>query len=512
MSRIKMNYLRLAVASIICIACYKPDKSASQTINSNTITYKESKEDFPNPERGFYMYSETKSSDFKPISLSQLKTWKGLTKASEGNYSVYSTLLFRYYVLDSFKDKPLSTVFINAVKTDFDVARMAGFKVIPRFTYTNTANKGSCPEGFICPPYGDAPKDIVLQHIAQLKEVFFEKTDVIAAVQMGFIGVWGEQYYTDYFGDASQNASQLKLLDQNWKDRIEVVKALLDAVPKDRMVQVRYPQIKQRTIFGVDAPITAPYLTNEQAFSQTDQARLGYHNDCFLASPDDYGTFEDYGNSSTPRQSAIETLKAFKRQDSKYVVVGGETCDDTYSPQNDCEPAGIAQKEMSDLHYSYLNSAYNNQVNNDWQTGGCMDNIKKNLGYRFVLQKGTFPKNAQIGQFFTFQIDLRNVGYASCYNPRPVKLVLRHVDSGTQYFVPTDGDPRRWFPNEDTHWETSVALPDDMQKGKYKLFLFLPDKYESIASNPDYAIRLANENIWEAATGYNSLNVEIEVE
>ncbi|MGB0930603.1 MAG: hypothetical protein ACPGVB_07495 [Chitinophagales bacterium] len=37
------------------------------------------------------------------------------------------------------------------------------------------------------------------------------------AVQNGFIGVWGEQYYTDYFGDASDEGAG-KLTNQNWQD------------------------------------------------------------------------------------------------------------------------------------------------------------------------------------------------------------------------------------------------------------------------------------------------------
>src|SRR5690606_4086192 len=258
---------------------------------------------------------------------------------------------------------------------DFEIARKAGIKLIPRFNYTNKSTAGTCPEGFICPPYGDAPKEIILNHIAQLKEIFHENADVIACLQMGFIGVWGEQYYTDYFGDASGNGKQVKLLDQNWKDRIEVLKALLDAVPKEIMIQVRYPQIKQRAIYGINALTNVAALTLDEAFSESDKARIGFHNDCLLASPDDYGTYEDYGNSSSERQMDIAVLKKYNQDDAAFVVVGGETCTDNYSPENDCEPAGLAQAELASLHYSFLNCAYNNELNNDWQSGGCMDNI-----------------------------------------------------------------------------------------------------------------------------------------
>ena len=40
-------------------------------------------------------------------------------------------------------------------------------------------------------PYGDATKEWMLKHIAQLKPIFTEFEDVIDVVQAGFIGVWG---------------------------------------------------------------------------------------------------------------------------------------------------------------------------------------------------------------------------------------------------------------------------------------------------------------------------------
>ncbi len=62
---------------------------------------------------------------------------------------------------------------------------------------------------------GDAPKDIVFGHIAQLGPILTKNADVINCIQMGFIGTWGENYYTDFFGDAPTNANQGKLLDEN---------------------------------------------------------------------------------------------------------------------------------------------------------------------------------------------------------------------------------------------------------------------------------------------------------
>ncbi|HEX2536332.1 MAG TPA: DUF4832 domain-containing protein [Chitinophagaceae bacterium] len=494
---------------VLLAACAKKGTANAQEGNSIS-NYNESTEDFANPERGFYRYSHAKASNFVGLSLDQLNRWKGSAPADGGNYHVYSTLLFRYYELDLFKDKAIDPSFLQAVGQDFAVARQAGFKLIPRFTYTLAQNAGACPEGFICPPYGDAPKSIVLQHIGQLKPVLQDNADVLALVQMGFIGVWGEQYYTDHFGDASQNTPLQKLVDANWQDRIAVLEALLDAVPKDRMVQVRYPQIKQRYVYGIAADVNVLPLQEPEAFSQTDKARIGYHNDCFLASANDYGTFEDYGNSSSPRRDANAVLRAYKSKDSRYVAVGGETCSDTYSPQNDCEPMGRAQTEMREMHYSFLNSSYNNAVNNDWQTAGCMDSIKRNLGYRFVLKQAALPQKAARGSSLAVSFRVENKGYAAPYNKRPLKLVLRNKADGSEHLFVLTEDIRKWFTGAH-EVKASVSLPESLHKGTYDLFLFLPDPYPSIEKRPEYAIRLANRDMWEAGTGYNHLRRVLEV-
>ena len=189
-----MNHLRAltAICSVLIIAAC--GKSSSSNAQPSTVTkaYKESNEDFPNPERGFYRYSQTLASSYSPLSLEELKEWRQLKKADgSANYSIYSTLVFRYFILDAFTSSPISEEFLTNISVDFERARQAGVKLIPRFTYTTTAKSGNCPEGFICPPYGDAAKNIILEHIAQLKPVLMANSDVIAVLQVGFIGTWG---------------------------------------------------------------------------------------------------------------------------------------------------------------------------------------------------------------------------------------------------------------------------------------------------------------------------------
>lgn len=70
-----------------------------------------------------------------------------------------------------------------------------------------------------------------------------DNVDVINVVQIGFIGHWGEWYYSRNYATEKKG--------EGWKpdkkqqaDRDEIVKALMQAVPKSRMLQIRYPSAK----------------------------------------------------------------------------------------------------------------------------------------------------------------------------------------------------------------------------------------------------------------------------
>jgi len=507
-----MKQLIIAALGLLFMSCSKKEmaiKSNTTTDTATTTTYTENTADIVNPERGFFQYAEVDANNYVPLDESTLAGYRISQSISGATYNVACSLVYVEYVLNTFKNSPISADFLAGFDKDCATARAAGVKLIPRFIYTNTTHAGTCPDQTTCPPYGDAPKAIVLNHISQLAPYLQKNEDVIAVVQLGFMGIWGENYYTDYFGDASDNG-QGQLYDQNWQDRIDVLKAMLAAVPTDRMVQVRIPQLKERYVYGINANVISPALTDAEGFTETDKARIGFHNDCFLSSTNDEGTYYDYGNSSSAPADATTALRNYEMADTKYTAVGGETCDNSYSPQNDCEPTGIAQSEFASFHYSFLNAVYNLDVNNDWVTGGCMSSIKNNLGYRFVLQSSVIPTTAKAGGLVNVTLNLTNEGYASPYNPRPVQLILRNTTSGQVTAVTFAADIRKWYSGTVKVQET-LTLPTGIATGTYDVLLNMPDKYASIATRPEYSIQLANTGTWEATTGYNKLNATIQV-
>jgi len=476
-----------------------------------TISYTISPEDFANPERGFYVPLGNKPGTLSAAELVKYRNLPADQKLhATANYTARASLVYRGYLLSDFKTSPLSSDFLAKLTHDFQAVRQAGLKIILRFAYTNDAKSGNCSDANkICPPYGDASKPIILQHIAQLKPILTQNADVIAVLQEGFIGIWGENYYTDYFGVPAENPGGI-LSDNNWRDRNEVLQALLTALPADRIVQVRTPQIKRKYVYGPQAVISGATITEPEAFNNTDKARIGLHNDCFLASSDDYGTFEFFGYKAPAPESANEILRRYFETESRFVPVGGETCDDAFSPDNDCAPAGHAEQEMAAMHYSYLNSSYNNQVNNDWVTGGCFDNIKRNLGYRLVLKSADLPLKVKKGKNLAVSLELENVGYAAPFNPRPVQLILRNKKSGEVHTLAFNTEIRQWYPGQ-IKLNSSFSIPVNLSKGEYELLLNLPDKYQSIAGRPEYSIRLANQDTWEPETGYNQLHHTIKI-
>ncbi|MFC5823747.1 DUF4832 domain-containing protein [Nonomuraea insulae] len=417
-----------------------------------SVTYTPTSADFANPERG--LYHHTGDCDKNDFSLATLQSYRTTQNIS---------LVMCVFYLAEFKTTAISQAALDQLQQQLDTVRAAGLKMVLRFAYT-TSEDGA-----------DAAKDRVLAHLDQLAPYLSANKDVIYLMQAGFIGAWGEWYYTQNFGNAGTVTAA------DWANRKAVVDKILNVLPSTRMVQLRTPKFK-RTLYT-----TSP-VTSGQAYGGSAVARLGHHNDCFLASPDDYGTYEN---------TAVEY--PYLASDTAYVPMGGETCNPN-PPRSDCP---TAKDELSRFHYSYLNTDYHTGVLGSWNTGGCLAEITRRLGYRFALTSGTYPGTATRGGSLPVTVNLQNDGYASPFNPRGLELVLRNTSTSAVYRLPLTADPRKWQPGATTTVTQTLTLPASIPAGSYALLLNLPDP--QLSSRPEYSIRLANEGTWEAATGLNKL-------
>jgi uncharacterized protein DUF4832/uncharacterized protein DUF4874 len=479
-------------AAIAVLSLALPTQAAVATSNGSrtTRTYTASTDVIANQERGFYHHTETHyyadGSGYTPLDLSTLRNFRTQEDITQ---------ILRVFYLEKFSGQDqLDKAYLDKVRADFRTIRAAGVKAIVRFAYALPGDGWPPPT-----PYGDAPLPRVLKQIKQLTPILRENSDVIALVQEGFIGLWGEGYYTDYFSDPTDPSI---VTDQNWADRKAVTDALLRALPRDRMIQVRTPYMKQRT-YGVPTG-TAGGLDAAHAYDGSAPARIGHHNDCFLASPDDFGTY-----LSDP----LELDKDFVAQDSNYLPQGGETCA-VNSPRSDWPSAS---EEMARMHFSFLNTDYNQDVLSTWGDDG-ITTAKKQLGYRFSLVKGTFTNSARPRGKVSVNLDIRNSGWAAPYNPREVRLIFQGAKHS--YSVKVPADPRRWAPGTTSSLALQVRAP--AVPGRYRLLLDVADASPRLQSqkampgssetyNSAYAIQFANTGTWQAKTGYNDLGQTITV-
>ena len=456
-----------------------PGASAPPPV-AQSRAYSPSDENVANPERGFYHQSTpfwlgTKKSRLEASSLSAYRL-EGIT------------LLRAYYVIDEFRDVPLSREALGEIAVDFDAVRRAGVKIIPRFTY-NFPTNSDYTEAV------DAPLKRVLGHIDQLTPILRANSDVIAFMEAGFAGAWGEWH-------SSSNGLLDK--DHSLNDRsLAIVERLLKAVPDTRMIALRYPYHKQQ-LFGLDP------LSVDEAFQRSSRARIGAHNDCFASGATDGGTYNPPPAYSQP----ILALKKYLSDDNRWVPQGGEACgadDGADIPVQPYAHCGNALSDLAMMRWSTMNIDYNPEVIELWKQEACFEQIQKRLGYRFRLVDAELPVQAAAGTPAHFRLAITNDGWAAPYNPRRVEIVLRHAVSGRVHRLPVDADPRFWEAGETRAVEADVMLPAGLEPGDYDVLLNLPDPEAKLYARPEYSIRLANVGLWEPSTGFNDLQARLTV-
>lgn len=432
------------------------DSSASDTATSDTapvlpdpeVTTKTFVEDdaaFLNPERGVF--------DGGGIALTDGASYESIRTRGY-------TLAYGKVRLDAFRTTAISKSTLDALDAGFNRVRAAGIKVVLRFVYNDGTG-------------GDASESQIISHINQLAPVIAKNIDAIAVWQAGFIGLWGEWH------------SSTNSLD-NPTSHKNIVNALLAALPKERMIQIRTPHFKQE-LWKDPTPDTL-------WFSGEKQARVGHHNDCFLASTTDEGTYLDPASE-----------KDFLEKDIKALPMGGESCKKTTFTTCD-----NAKKELARFRWSFYNQFWHPDVWTQWGAEGCRDEIGKKLGYRLVLDEATFAKAVPPGGVLPVKLKIRNVGYAPMFNPRPLKIVLD--DGKTRYVATVEVDPRKWMPGGTFEVSVRLRVPATAMAVRARLELWLPDASMALALRPEYAVRVASKGIWDEKRGTNVLTDALSVD
>lgn len=410
-------------------------------------TFTASTAEIANPERGFYTWA---NENFLLWTQAEANS-----QFAAGYRVVYAPVRLDAHI--NANSLPASVMTDLAAK--FAIARTAGLKVVPRFLYNYPENETEYQN------VKDATLTRILAHLENLRTVISQNSDVIAFLQAGFIGAWGEWH------TSSNNNEQPG-------PRTQIRDKLLSVLPAERFLQVRYP------LFLREWQSTVPGWRDGSAAS-----RIGLHNDCFLASPTDVGTYDENATTRTAEKNYIDAL-------SDVAPFGGETCD----PADDPNP--VKRDTCNDIltegrkyNLTYLNDGYFLHFINKWTQDQCMPEIKRSMGYRFEL--GTLRHNAAVaaGQSSNLYMTVSNKGWARAFNPRQVQVLLKHKTTGNvvKIALPMSAvDPRTWLPNAMSTVSTAFTIPSGTPTGAYDVLIALPDGAASLSSDVRYSVRPAN--------------------
>lgn len=450
--------IALIIVSIKFIYGKNENTNASR-IELGTYSFEESTETLRNVDRGFYKLVQIELSSNKEDLDNFIEIIQDIQTEDEDVSIISFQLNLKNYINKSInKDK------IQEIQEYFNILRENGYKVIFRVVYDSEGEENPEPEF-----------NNILEHIETLKSIYENNEDILLVIEAGYLGSYGEWHSGKY--------------DDNVEYRNRIIQKLLEVVPKSITINLRKPS------FITD--YTTETITENNVYSGEDVSRLGLHNDGYLASDTDYGTYE--------REERKETLE-YQHELTKYTIFGGE-CQNKDSIYTNIENA---ISDMRNRHCAYLNKTYDREVKEKWKQTMVNTNsddiysgvngykyIQDNLGYRLVLRNSAFYRE---GDRIEIQLNLENRGFGNIVNKKEVDIILESEDD--THYIKVDTDIRKDILN-DKILEYIVELPRNLKDGNYKVYIKISEPYESLKNNSNYSIKFANINIWNEELGAN---------
>lgn len=427
----RLEFSLLIIGYLLSLSCY----GLEQEIHP----YREAKITTLAPERGFYTYQFQDKYGYPHYA--NIATDRSFDWVRRSGFSLVSSRVS----LQEFREQPLSLSFLKDLEHGLAAVRSAKVKLILRFNYNN----GNAPGP-------DASQDVILQHISQLKPLLLRNSDVIFALQAGFIGAWGEWHSSTHGLDTS--AAQHVTID-----------ALFQALPSDRFLQIRNPVHKRALL--------ASLTGNASGEVGHYRNRIGFHIDCILASENDF----------TYPLDKIPLYNAYVEDESKEVPIGGETCR-IFPPRTDCEEA---QQTLKRQHFTYLNAQYEPAVIAHWHRSGCYESIKTHLGYSVRISSATFPPIIRANEVLMIALEIANAGWAAPIHNRLLNISM--VSSNNETSTQTTALSASQFSPGLTKHIVEVSIGELRSPGRYSVYLSAPDPATRLEKIVEYSLPFANE-------------------
>lgn len=439
----------------------------NRLIDQENISYADSLNTLLNPDRGFYSATYISIKDTTDNFFTDMDS-----VCSDAIRDQKKTLHLRFNigqlsgnVNSSGVDREFTSEQLAELNAIFSKIRDYNLNAIVRFAYDYSGNTNKEPKSF----------DTIENHISQLSTVFQTNKDVITCVEAGFIGPWGEMHDG---GDYQQDSYYKKLIED-----------LLANTPTSMTINVRKPYFYKLVLGSFNN-------------SSNNKLRVGIFNDGYLGSASDLGTF----GSDTSREEFINWMKT----QGKYTYYGGEatkfaTTSSSYNSEDEVwSDSEYALSEMPNTHTTYLNGKFNSSILTDkWKSQNYnnasseYDNqtaykyIEDHLGYRLVLRNSKISETVKQGEICGTKLKIENVGFGNIIRNQIVSVIL---SNGTKYYkAKLDIDAKSFESGATSDVDFYYYIPSSIDTGDWNVYLKIESAY-----NSNYAIKFANENIWNS--------------
>jgi hypothetical protein len=389
----------------------------------------------------------------------------------------------------------LNPKILSLLSQGFKNARDAGLKVILRFTYNWPCSDPSVqaltdPSATCSPgPENDAPLSVILDHMRALAPVILENSDVINALQAGFIGRWGEWHNSTEGNDNKQTHNAF--LDQ-----------FTELFSPTLQLEVRRPYV-------ILDYATYRYQNRDDAHVLA--LGLGMHDDEFGSNVDDAGTFApELPPDPDPTPYTTCELRHAAQLVSSAFTMTGETsaiygfsdaipCDDSV-PKPTSYIEFSADYSLSTLQIKFAELVWQNFLN----TPGLYDSVLASVGPHLSLSSASFVRSSTNTVRMT--LALHNTGWASIANYRPLWASLSGPGAwGKTVQIPvnlSDVKPGQYFTAD-----VDLPIGSATSSETYSVYVYSPDASPQLAKDPRYNLLFENDAVPDPKTGLNRIGL-----
>lgn len=268
--------------------------------------------------------------------------------------------------------------------------------------------------------------DTVLTHIRQIGEILQQVEHSVCIFQGLLVGSWGEMHDSRYLSEPH-------------------LRKLYDTLK---------PYLGSEICLAVRTPAIWRVLTDEDAFQCGVFPQMAVFDDGILGSMTHLGTFGTMTRDAAGWKQAWTRKEelGFLEQITKDTPCGGEAVENVDGESLDGKDV---IKELKAMHLTYLNSAYDRRVldnwkkmiwreNGIWNRCTVYDYIGSHLGYRLIVRKVAMKKC--LSGKFQLEIEIENTGFAAPFQEMELLLVLQAENKIWEY--PVEFDAKKCYPGE----------------------------------------------------------------